>query len=108
MNPELAHRAEDIFYDLLGVDPAQREPALREACGGDSSLLSEVRSLLRAHREPAAFMDTARARELASQAQAAPLSNGATRNRMFFIDLGGARRVSLPPFEGPPCRPTPT
>jgi hypothetical protein len=76
MNPELAHRAEDIFYDLLGVDPGAA--GTRIARSVRRRFFPPFRGTVAPEGAPRtrAFMDTARARELASQAQAAPLSNG--------------------------------
>ena len=46
MQPLDFERAEDLYHAALARPPAEREAFLQEACGGDESLLSEVRSLL--------------------------------------------------------------
>jgi len=46
-------RVKQIFGSALEVEPARRAEFLREACGGDQSLLEEVQSLLAAHDDPA-------------------------------------------------------
>ena len=46
-------RIKQIFGSALEVEPAGRAAFVREACGGDQSLLQEVESLLAAHDDPA-------------------------------------------------------
>ncbi|HET9181762.1 MAG TPA: serine/threonine-protein kinase [Candidatus Angelobacter sp.] len=46
-------KIKQIFGAALEVEPAGRSAFLRQACGGDESLLAEVESLLAAHEDPA-------------------------------------------------------
>lgn len=46
-------RIKQIFGSALEVEPAGRAAFVRDACGGDQSLLKEVESLLAAHDDPA-------------------------------------------------------
>jgi TolB-like protein/Flp pilus assembly protein TadD len=46
MSSERWERVKQIYAAALEVEPGRREKFLREACGGDDSLLEEVRSLL--------------------------------------------------------------
>ena len=46
MTPERWRRIDDLFDAALQLAPAEREPWLREACGGDEDLRAEVDRLL--------------------------------------------------------------
>jgi len=46
-----------IVNDCLDLEPASREAHLYEACGGDASLLAEVKSLLDSDRDAEDFME---------------------------------------------------
>ena len=46
MTPERWRQIDDLFDAALRLDPAGREPWLREACGGDDDLRAEVGRLL--------------------------------------------------------------
>ena len=46
MTPERWRRIDDLFDAALRLAPAEREPWLREACGGDEDLRAEVDRLL--------------------------------------------------------------
>src|SRR6185312_2490391 len=46
-------KVKQIFSSALELEPDKRTAFLREACGGDESLLAEVQSLLAAHDDPA-------------------------------------------------------
>ncbi len=70
-------RAEDIFYDLLSVEPAGRVAAIDAACAGDDALRAEVQSLLDNHKAESDFLDSGGVRALAGVEEIAPLSPGA-------------------------------
>src|SRR5580658_2067772 len=70
MDSELWKRADQLLQSALDVDPGRRDAFLLEACGGDSALLDEVRSLLTSHRRAGEFLETP-AVELAARAIAA-------------------------------------
>ncbi len=42
------HTVKDLFYAALEQEPGRRDDFLRQACGGDPSLLAEVKSLIAA------------------------------------------------------------
>jgi eukaryotic-like serine/threonine-protein kinase len=67
MDSELWKRADQLLQSALDVDPGRRDAFLLEACGGDSALLDEVRSLLTSHRRAGEFLETP-AVELAARA----------------------------------------
>ncbi len=46
MTPDRWKRAEDLFYEAVEVDPAERQAWVKAACGEDTELLAEVESLL--------------------------------------------------------------
>lgn len=56
MDPDRWARVKTIVHACLEVVPASREVCLRELCGGDLPLASEVRSLLASHAELGDFM----------------------------------------------------
>ncbi|MDI1241951.1 MAG: serine/threonine-protein kinase, partial [bacterium] len=56
MTPERWEKVGEIFSSAAEMDTAEREAYLREACGDDSALLSEVRSLLEAGNEAGQFI----------------------------------------------------
>lgn len=63
MSRSRSEQIEQVFHDALQVEPGQRDAFLTTACGGDASLLAEVRALLNAHDSADGFL-------------AAPLSAG--------------------------------
>ena len=56
MTPERWEKVGEIFSSASEMDTAEREAYLREACGGDTTLLSEVRSLLDAGKDAGRFI----------------------------------------------------
>ena len=56
MTPERWEKVGEIFSSAAEMDTAEREEYLRNACGDDSTLLSEVRSLLDAGNEAGQFI----------------------------------------------------
>ena len=52
MEPERWRRVEELYHASLQVATDQRAAFLKDACGGDEELLSEVESLL-THEESA-------------------------------------------------------
>ena len=48
---ERQRQIESLFYDALQRPAAERDASLRQACGSDSGLLREVRSLVANHRD---------------------------------------------------------
>src|ERR1051326_4928253 len=74
--PPPAARAEDIFFDLIGLEPAQRSAVLESRCGADESLKAEVRSLLANHKDDSAFLATGGVRAMAGVKEIAPLAPG--------------------------------
>jgi serine/threonine-protein kinase len=51
------HRVKEIFQDLLDLAPDERAKRLREVCGDDRALQTEVESLLAAHARAGSFSD---------------------------------------------------
>src|SRR5262245_8954129 len=49
-------RARQVFMDVAELPEAERQAALRQACGGDAPLRAEVEALLRAERLAGGFM----------------------------------------------------
>jgi eukaryotic-like serine/threonine-protein kinase len=47
-----------VFTEALEREPGKRDTFLAERCSGDTALLDEVRSLLRAHEEAGRFIET--------------------------------------------------
>ncbi len=58
MNPERWGRVKQVHQSALDVEPGRREEYLREACGGDESLLKEVRSLLEQDGDPQGLLES--------------------------------------------------
>jgi serine/threonine-protein kinase len=56
-------RIQELFAAAIGLDPASRDPYLRDACGEDLTLLADVRSLLDSEARSHALND--RLREVA-------------------------------------------
>ncbi len=56
MTPDRWEKVGDIFSSALEMDTAERDAYVREACGTDLSLLSEVRSLLEAGNDAGQFI----------------------------------------------------
>jgi len=50
-------RVEDLLQSALELPADQQEEFLRQACGGDTALLQEVRSLLASHRKVGSFLE---------------------------------------------------
>ena len=48
MNPDKWEQMKQLFASALDLEPEARQPFLRNACGGDESLLAEVEALLSA------------------------------------------------------------
>jgi Tol biopolymer transport system component/predicted Ser/Thr protein kinase len=69
---ERSEQVEEIFHQALQRDPAQRDAYLREACGGDAALHTEIADLL-AHHEPGAGFEPWAA-AAAAQLMASPVS----------------------------------
>jgi hypothetical protein len=46
MKSERWEKVKQVYGAALEVEPGRREKCVREACGGDESLLEEIRSLL--------------------------------------------------------------
>ncbi len=59
MEPERYHRIKSLFGEALEREPDARSTFLREACGGDDSLASDVGRLLDRHREAGDFLASA-------------------------------------------------
>ncbi|MBP8258649.1 MAG: protein kinase [Verrucomicrobia bacterium] len=59
MSDEISKSVREIFADALDLpDPARRDRYLDQACGGDAQLRWMVESLLKAHQEAGAFMQS--------------------------------------------------
>ena len=69
MTPERWQHIDTLFHSALECAPAARASFLSQACRGDDDLRSEVESLLRAHEQDGAFLDTP-AYELAAESLA--------------------------------------
>ena len=67
MDPERRNHVDKLLQSALDVPPAERDVYLRSACGGDTELEHEVRSLLSAHDRADAFL-AAPAIDLAARA----------------------------------------
>src|SRR5262245_18296897 len=52
---ERSQQIEEIFHEALQRDHAQREAYLRQACGSDAALRSEIASLLANHEQSGGF-----------------------------------------------------
>src|SRR5262245_23516565 len=52
---ERSQQIEEMFHEALQRDQAQREADLRQACGSDAALRSEIASLLANHEQSAGF-----------------------------------------------------
>jgi len=70
MEPERWKRVDELLQSALEMDSQRRDAFLLQACGQDSALLDEVRSLLTSHRRAGDFLATPAA-ELAARAIAA-------------------------------------
>jgi eukaryotic-like serine/threonine-protein kinase len=80
MESELWKRVDELLQSALEVDPARRDAFLFEACGGDSALLDEVKSLLTSHRRAGDFLETPAA-EVAARAIATEEEPSLSRSR---------------------------
>jgi eukaryotic-like serine/threonine-protein kinase len=58
MDAERWKRVDDLLQAALQVPAERQEEFLRQACGGDSELLEEVRSLLASHRRAGSFLES--------------------------------------------------
>jgi serine/threonine protein kinase len=58
MDRERWAQVKQIVYDCLQLAPGSREAHLAAACGSDTALLSEVRTLLDSHQKADDFMET--------------------------------------------------
>ena len=70
MESELWKRLQELWPLVLEVEPERRDEFLVKACGEDSKLLNEIRSLLASHGTAGDFLETPAA-ELAARAIAA-------------------------------------
>ncbi len=64
-------RAEQVFGDALDRSDKERAAFVKEACGGDLSLLNNVLTLLSAHEQAVGFLDGSAVRAFAKVAGAA-------------------------------------
>ncbi|MGA7342661.1 MAG: serine/threonine-protein kinase [Terracidiphilus sp.] len=80
MKSELWKRVDELLQSALEVDPERRDAFLLEACGGDSALLDEVKSLLTSHRRAGDFLETPAA-EVAARAIATEEEPSLSRSR---------------------------
>ncbi len=83
MDAERWKRIDDLLQSALQVPREQQEKFLLQACGDDSPLLGEVRSLLNAHFKAASFLELPTSNDLAltpigRTARAEPLVSGQT------------------------------
>jgi serine/threonine-protein kinase len=77
VEPERWHRIEDLYHAAQAVDPDRRETFLRDSCGGDASLRSEVEELLAFDSRASGFIETPALHVLARQeARAMEASSG--------------------------------
>src|SRR5262245_40401210 len=60
---------EALFHEALDRPPEERPAFLARSCGGDHSLLSEVRSLLGCHEEDPRFLTLPEGRGLVPKAE---------------------------------------
>jgi serine/threonine protein kinase/Tfp pilus assembly protein PilF len=58
LTSERWRQVKEIFQAAVELPAAEREAYLTDICAGDSSLLTEVESLIAAHDEPGSFLDT--------------------------------------------------
>lgn len=58
MTPERWQQIETLYHDALEQAPAARSAFLRQACGEDALLHSEVESLLASHDQAASFIES--------------------------------------------------
>jgi hypothetical protein len=80
MESELWKRVDELLQSALEVDPERRDAFLFEACGGDTALLDEVKSLLTSHRRAGDFLETPAA-EVAARAIATEEEPSLSRSR---------------------------
>lgn len=57
MNTDFFRRVQDTFDRIAALPPSRREEAIVRECGGDDSLASEVRSLLKHASPPGDFLE---------------------------------------------------
>ncbi len=62
MNDQNSSDAATLFHDALGLPAEERDGFLHRVCAGDSELLEEVRSLLRAHEAVGDTLDPSAAK----------------------------------------------
>ncbi len=91
MTPERWQRIHTIFARALHLEKAQRSAYLSEACGSDCRARDEVDSLLAAHEEDPAFLETPAVIAAASDA-GADLDRDFTRRRIGAYRL--TRRIA--------------
>jgi eukaryotic-like serine/threonine-protein kinase len=58
MDPERWRRIEQIFFEALELEPAQREAYLTQACAGDESIRKKVERLLEGREEMGGFIES--------------------------------------------------
>jgi hypothetical protein len=58
MDAERWRRVDELLQAALQVPAEQQEEFLRQQCGGDSTLLDEVRSLLTSDRKAGSFLES--------------------------------------------------
>jgi len=58
MEPDRWKQIDSLLQSALERPPEAREAFLRQACGGDEALQSEVRSLLRAQERAGGFLES--------------------------------------------------
>src|SRR5881628_3695646 len=58
MTPEQWQRVKEVFEAALDHEPSERSSFVGQACAGDESLRSEVKSLLSSYEQEKSFMET--------------------------------------------------
>ena len=91
MSARASLRAEEIFLGLSDLAADDRDAALRERCGNDAALRSEVEALLEALHEPEeGFLDPATIPTLDMNAVDGPLQPGTPLGQFFVLHAIGS------------------
>lgn len=91
MSARASLRAEEIFLGLSDLAADDRDAALRERCGSDTALRSEVEALLEALHEPEdGFLDPATLPTLDMNAVDGPLQPGTPLGQFFVLHAIGS------------------
>src|SRR5262245_59537081 len=57
MTPERWQQVDHLFHQALACEPGRREEFLAAACGNDSALQAEIKSLIASHQHAGEFIE---------------------------------------------------